>query len=219
MKYHFIYKTINLVNNKYYYGKHSTNDISDNYLGSGKLLKKALTKYGRNNFTRTILCYCDTEVDAYELEELVITDIEINDAMCYNLDLGGIGCMSGRHHSKETKKLISTNNAKHYFGKTFSREHKIKLSNAHKGRTGALSSKYGTSCSDETKRKMSDIKSGIKHPRCKKIAQLNKDTLEIIKIYDYIKLAEQDGFNPGHICSCCKGTLKSHKKFKWKYLN
>lgn len=35
-KYHFLYKTTNLLNSKVYYGMHSTNDLNDGYLGSGR---------------------------------------------------------------------------------------------------------------------------------------------------------------------------------------
>jgi hypothetical protein len=42
--YIFTYKTINKINNKYYIGVHSTNDIKDGYLGSGVALKRAIRK-------------------------------------------------------------------------------------------------------------------------------------------------------------------------------
>ena len=50
---HYIYKTTNLITKKYYIGKHSSKNIeTDTYLGSGKLLNRAIKKYGRHNFTR-----------------------------------------------------------------------------------------------------------------------------------------------------------------------
>ena len=41
-KYHFVYITTNTINNKKYIGVHNTNDINDGYIGSGKLLQKAV---------------------------------------------------------------------------------------------------------------------------------------------------------------------------------
>jgi hypothetical protein len=49
----FIYKTTNLINGKIYVGQYSGK--KDNYLGSGLLIKKAIKKYGRENFVRDIL--------------------------------------------------------------------------------------------------------------------------------------------------------------------
>ena len=50
-----IYKTTCLVNYKIYIGQSIRN--KNYYLGSGKLLLKAIKKYGKNNFTKEILIY------------------------------------------------------------------------------------------------------------------------------------------------------------------
>lgn len=50
----------------------------------------------------------------------------------------------------------------------------------------------------------------------KKIKQLNLDGT-IVKIWDSMIQAEQDGFDNGHISKCCKGQRKTHKGFKWEY--
>lgn len=50
--YHLVYMTTNLVNGKMYVGVHSTENLEDGYLGSGNLIKKAVKKYGRENFDR-----------------------------------------------------------------------------------------------------------------------------------------------------------------------
>ena len=57
MSYGYIYKTTNIVNGKIYIGQHkySKNKIDESYLGSGKLLIKAINKYGIENFECVIL--------------------------------------------------------------------------------------------------------------------------------------------------------------------
>lgn len=55
--YHIVYKTTNNVNGKIYVGVHSTIDIYDNYIGSGKTLKKAIKKYGKR-YLRKRFCFC-----------------------------------------------------------------------------------------------------------------------------------------------------------------
>ena len=58
-KFMFIYLTTNLINNKIYVGQHTTTNLDDGYLGSGKILQKAIKKYGKENFRREILEFCD----------------------------------------------------------------------------------------------------------------------------------------------------------------
>lgn len=56
-KYHVVYKTTNTLNNKIYVGLHSTNNINDNYIGSGYVLKDAIKKYGKSKFKkRNTIC-------------------------------------------------------------------------------------------------------------------------------------------------------------------
>lgn len=46
MSTYIIYKTTNLINDKIYVGKHNTS-VNDGYLGSGKILKQSIKKYGK----------------------------------------------------------------------------------------------------------------------------------------------------------------------------
>ena len=43
---HIIYKITNKINDRIYIGAHSTDDINDSYMGSGKAIKAAQRKYG-----------------------------------------------------------------------------------------------------------------------------------------------------------------------------
>jgi len=45
-----------MINGKIYIGQDSKNN--PDYLGSGKLIQRALNRYGRENFKKEILCYC-----------------------------------------------------------------------------------------------------------------------------------------------------------------
>jgi len=93
-KYYTVYKTINLINNKFYIGIHGTNDINDTYLGSGFALKKALKKYGCKNFKKEILYIFDNKKDMILKEIEIIDDELINNPNSYNINRGGFGLIT-----------------------------------------------------------------------------------------------------------------------------
>jgi hypothetical protein len=71
-----IYKTTNLINNKIYVGQHSVIEKNDVYLGSGFLLKKAIKKYGKENFKKEILEYCDSKIEMSKKEIFWIEELK-----------------------------------------------------------------------------------------------------------------------------------------------
>jgi hypothetical protein len=111
-----VYKTTNLVNGKYYIGCHSTNNIDDGYLGSGKLLKRAIKKYGKKSFTREILHILPSKEEMLLKEkELVNQDFIINENN-YNLMTGGeasYGYGYSYSHTLEAKQIISNSLKRH----------------------------------------------------------------------------------------------------------
>jgi group I intron endonuclease len=146
---HSVYKTINLINQKYYIGKHSSIDPNDEYLGSGKALQRAIKKYGIANFKKEVLHLYEHEIDAYNKERELLEELNgVNDPLCYNLCYGGVGFWKGATHSVETRGKISRGNK----GKVVSEEHKHKLRVFHTGKI----------LTDETKRKLSEINTGKK---------------------------------------------------------
>jgi hypothetical protein len=85
-----IYKITNNINNKWYIGKHNGTD--PNYMGSGKLLRYAMKKYGINNFSKEILEECNSLIELNQLEKRWILETNaVNDPMSYNLASGGEG--------------------------------------------------------------------------------------------------------------------------------
>ena len=90
-KYHFIYKTTNLKNNKFYIGMHSTSNLEDGYLGSGKRLWNSINYYGRENFKIEILEYFETREELAKRERELVNEDLLKDQMCMNLALGGSG--------------------------------------------------------------------------------------------------------------------------------
>jgi hypothetical protein len=94
-KYHYLYKTTNLINGKYYYGMHSTNNINDSYLGSGKRLRYSIRKYGKDNFKREIIKMFDSREELVQGEIDLITNDLVQDKLCMNLKPGGDGGLCG----------------------------------------------------------------------------------------------------------------------------
>ena len=128
--------------------------------------------------------------------------------------------MYGKHHSEESKRKMSEANKgkctyKNHanvsgennpmYGKQHSEESKQKISEAKKGKQ----------LSDEHKQKLSEARKD--KPKGELIAQIDTKTYEIINIlynFEYKK----NNFSSGHISSCCKHKLKTHKGFIFKYL-
>lgn len=104
-----VYKTTNIVNGKFYVGVHKTNNINDSYLGSGKLLKYAIRKYGKENFVREVLYVFDSKRDAYLKEQEIVNSVFLIQDV-YNLKKGGEGGwdhVSKLRENEEFKKKVS----------------------------------------------------------------------------------------------------------------
>ena len=91
MKYYTIYKTTNLINNKIYIGKHITSNIDDGYLGSGKILLKAIKKHGINNFEKEILFILSSKEEMNQKELEIVDEEFLSRSDTYNLKIGGDG--------------------------------------------------------------------------------------------------------------------------------
>ena len=86
-----IYKITNTVNGKIYIGKHQTKDLNDGYMGSGKMLQRAQSKYGIKNFVKEILHVFDTEEEMNAKEAELVTEEFCSREETYNICPGGQG--------------------------------------------------------------------------------------------------------------------------------
>lgn len=172
-----IYKTTNIVNNKIYVGKDSRN--IPEYFGSGKLIEKAIKKYGIQNFHKEVI---DTAVSIKELNEKEIHwIIELNATdrnIGYNIAKGGDGGDTitnnpNKEHIKKKMSIAQIANTRCRAGKHLSEETKIKLSKKLKGvqfteerklkmrvpkRKLRNNSRLGWKYSDEFKKRISDAR-------------------------------------------------------------
>lgn len=120
MKYFYLYKITNIVNNKIYIGVHTTKNPTDNYMGSGAALSRAKLKYGLCNFKKEILQWFDTADLMYDREREIVTVEFISERSNYNLKVGGIG-----GSVKGIKRTIAQNAARKLFmiGKNSGKTH------------------------------------------------------------------------------------------------
>ena len=149
----YIYETINLINGKKYIGKHKSKEFDKNYYGSGTYLKKALEKYGKENFSIKIIEEISNDKDYKYLSERECSWIEATNAVksdkYYNNSYGG----ENEGWSGVNKAIKNTGNYPSRFsGKHHSIKSKEKISDKLKGRPSPMKGKY---LHEETKHKIS----------------------------------------------------------------
>ena len=87
--YHYFYKITNKINGHFYFGIHSTKNLNDGYMGSGKRLHSAYKKYGMDLFEKEIIKFFDTREDASDYEAKIVDESLLENSDCYNIRLGG----------------------------------------------------------------------------------------------------------------------------------
>lgn len=88
MAYGYVYKTTNEANGKIYVGQTIKQGVKlRSYLGSGRNIQRAIKKYGRDTFSKTILIECKDQSQLDRMERLFIALLSPD----YNIELGGNG--------------------------------------------------------------------------------------------------------------------------------
>jgi len=156
-KYHFIYKTTNLLSGRYYIGMHSTDNLNDGYLGSGTYLKRSINKHGKENHSIEILEFVNSREELAAREKGIITLQEIAKKECMNLKVGGEGGYSPevRKKSKERRDWLRENSPE--WNSEVSRKVSEGLKKSFQNRPGTFS---GKSHKPETIEKMKTIAQG-----------------------------------------------------------
>lgn len=146
-----IYLTTCLVNGKIYIGQHEVHNLKTFdpwYVGSGKILLKAIEKYGISNFERKILCkvknqYLANKTERYFIAKYNSTNPSIGynivsgaptDTECSPLKIPSIAkkvadANRGKVWSQEIKDKISRS-----VSKTMTKERRKLISQQHKGK-------------------------------------------------------------------------------------
>lgn len=108
-----IYQITNKVNGKIYIGSHKTQDLNDNYMGSGVLLNRAYQKHGVEKFEKQILYVFDNPDDMYEKEKELVNEDFVKRKDTYNIKEGGFG---GWGYVNSSKKNLYGKNGQKGFG-------------------------------------------------------------------------------------------------------
>jgi hypothetical protein len=112
-----IYKTTNIIDNKFYIGKHKQEGLEfDGYLGSGTYLLNAVKKHGKNNFLRQTLFVFENEKQCFLKEEEIIQKY-LKDKNCYNIKSGGHGGFEHLNSNPEMREYVSAMASKKNKGK------------------------------------------------------------------------------------------------------
>ena len=155
-----IYKTTNIINEKYYIGMHRTEEPNDDYLGSGVALQRSIKKYGKENFKKEILFVFDTEIEMQNKEKELVNEDVVNDANSYNMTIGGKGSWSHINSSGENNPNYGKALWKE--GKT---EEEIDEINRKRASPGEKNGMYGKTHTEEVRKKLSEINSVPLHER------------------------------------------------------
>ena len=202
----YIYETTNLINGKKYIGKHKSSKFDNIYFGSGIALKRALNKYGKENFKVIILEEINT--NQKDLDNAEIKWIETTNAVksknYYNSSYGGENeGWSGVNKAVRENPKLNGMYGKHHTDKT---KHKIewKDSSKYKERCNNISNGTKIAMNDDIKKHLSEVrKNNLKD---KQMIWINNKVCE--KWIDLIDLNEY--ITEGYI----RGRLKRVRKEK-----
>ena len=186
--YGYIYKITNKINSKFYIGQKKSSVFVESYWGSGNLITAAISKYGKDNFDREILQWCETRDELNAAEKYWISKYDATNKG-YNLSAGGEGGNWSPKGIEGTRQGLIR-----YFSNP---ENRKKQSLKHKGLH--LPTKGRTAANDERVRRRAekqaeDYRTGKRVPANKGIPHKP----ETLKLMSECKLGEKNPFYGKH---------------------
>jgi group I intron endonuclease len=177
----YIYKTTNLTTGKVYIGK-SSKCFNVKYLGSGKILNRAIKKYGKSNFNVELIEECSSE-EELNLREIYWIDFFMSNS--YNIALGGTGGDTLTNHPDREViyNKISKTNSEKMKGHLVSSDTRKILSTKHKEWHKGLSDEVKKDMNKKISESMKSYYSQNKHHSLGgKISEEHKQKLSDIAI-------------------------------------
>lgn len=215
-----IYKIRNNLNNKIYIGQ-TIQDIQrrwhqhchESKYRDSKLYR-AINKYGKDNFSISIICRASNmqELNARETSCIKLFN-SINKG--YNCTSGGFNCK----HSQETKSKISTKikqlNIKPWLGKNLPMSTRLKISKTKKLKKQAVGS--DNPMFSKQHKVESIVKNAISNGSKPFIVYRKSDIIG--KWVNKTKCARELGLSREQVRDCLKGRYKSSMGYKFRYCN
>ena len=192
MSSHYVYVIVNKKNLKLYFGSHSWEGegADPNYYGSGKIIKQAVKKYGKENFIIQPIKFYNNVEECRRAEQELLTKYDIkNNPYCYNVKNSAIGWDKGLKRSENAKR---------------------KMSESKKGEKHPM---YGKHLSEEHKKNLAQSKKNVMTP----IVAIDKNGK--VKIFESQKECSRVlGIYQGSVNKCLKGRIKQTGGYAFKYI-
>jgi hypothetical protein len=154
--YYLVYRVTNSVNGKSYTGSHKTINKEDGYMGSGKLIRSAIKKYGIEVFSKEILFEASSSEEMFAKEkELVVLG-----SRSYNLKHGGFGGFDFINRAGLNHKGFDTAAERNRVITPFKPGHKIRITESGREKLSVYAKNHRHT--EESKRKISLSKMGHK---------------------------------------------------------
>jgi hypothetical protein len=147
---------------------HSTNNLKDNYLGSGTEIKILIRNHANLKFE--ILEFCDTREILSVREKEIVNMTLLSNNLCLNRQIGGGYKVGVFKHSSESKKKMSLTHT----GKKMSIEAKLRMSIAKTGQILSEEHKNKISLANKNKNPWSKMSNETKNRLKTDIGNLNK---------------------------------------------